>query len=76
MTAKQIAICRTAKTVGVALAAGITTSVLLIYVPLLILGVGFCVVAMLGFIYLIYELELSKAEYTETLNQLKQDLSN
>lgn len=76
MTSKQIAIRRTAKLVGVALAAGIATSVLLIYVPLPILGVGFCVIAMLGFIHLIYELELSKAEYTKTLNQLKQDLAD
>lgn len=76
MTAKQTALFNTAKLIGVALIAGAITSALLVFVPLPLLGFGVCVVVMLYLIHMIYELELSKAEYRETLLKLKQDLAD
>jgi fatty acid desaturase len=74
MTSKQTALFNTAKMVGVALIAGAITGVLLAFVPLPYIGLGVCVIAILYLVHMIYELELSKAEYRETLTQLKQDL--
>ena len=74
MTAKQTALINVAKMLGVAVLAGAVTSLLLIFVPLPLLGIGVCVVVMLFLVHMIYELELSKAEYRETLAQLKKDL--
>jgi len=74
MTAKQTALINTSKMLGVAVLAGAVTSLLLIHVPLPLLGIGACVVVMLFLVHMLYELELSKAEYRETLAQLKKDL--
>ena len=74
MTAKQTALFNTAKMLGVAVLAGALTSALLVFVPLPLLGLGACVILMLYLVHMIYELELSKAEYRETLTQLKKDL--
>jgi fatty acid desaturase len=74
MTAKQTALINTSKMLGVAVLAGAVTSLLLIFVPLPYIGIGVCVVVMLFLVHMIYELELSKAEYRETLTQLKKDL--
>jgi fatty acid desaturase len=74
MTPKQTALINVAKMLGVAVLAGAVTSLLLIHVPLPLLGIGACVVVMLVLVHMIYELELSKAEYRETLTQLKKDL--
>lgn len=74
MTSKQTALFNTAKLFAVAILAGVVTSALLIHVPLPLLGIGAAVIAMLYLVHMIYELELSKAEYRETLTQLKQDL--
>ena len=74
MTAKQTALINVSKMLGVAVLAGAVTSLLLIHVPLPLLGIGVCVIMMLFLIHWIYELELSKAEYRETLTQLKKDL--
>ena len=76
MTSKQTALFNTAKLFGVALLAGTVTGILLMNVPLPILGIGAAVIAMLFLIHMIYELELSKAEYRETLTQLKKDLAD
>ena len=74
MTAKQTAMLNVAKMLGVAVLAGTVTSLLLIFVPLPYIGIGVCVIVMLFLVHMIYELELSKAEYRETLTQLKKDL--
>jgi hypothetical protein len=74
MTAKQTALINTSKMLGVAVLAGSVTSLLLIFVPLPYIGIGVCVVVLLFLVHMIYELELSKAEYRETLAQLKKDL--
>jgi fatty acid desaturase len=74
MTAKQTALINVAKMLGVAVLAGSVTSLLLIFVPLPYIGIGVCVVVMLFLVHMLYELELSKAEYRETLTQLKKDL--
>jgi uncharacterized membrane protein YgaE (UPF0421/DUF939 family) len=74
MTAKQTALINTSKMLGVAVLAGSVTSLLLIFVPLPYIGIGVCVVVMLFLVHMIYEVELSKAEYRETLPQLKKDL--
>jgi fatty acid desaturase len=74
MTAKQTALINVTKMLGVAVLAGAVTSLLLIFVPLPYIGIGVCVVVMLFLVHMIYELELSKAEYRETLAQLKKDL--
>jgi fatty acid desaturase len=74
MTAKQTALINTSKMLGVAVLAGAVTSLLLIFVPLPYIGIGVCVVVMLFLVHMIYELELSKAEYRETLTRLKKDL--
>jgi fatty acid desaturase len=74
MTAKQTALINTSKMLGMAVLAGAVTSLLLIFVPLPYIGIGVCVVVMLFLVHMIYELELSKAEYRETLAQLKKDL--
>ena len=74
MTAKQTALINVAKMLGMAVLAGSVTSLLLIFVPLPYIGIGVCVVVMLFLVHMIYELELSKAEYRETLAQLKKDL--
>jgi uncharacterized membrane protein YgaE (UPF0421/DUF939 family) len=74
MTAKQTALIITAKMLGVAVLAGAVTSLLLIFVPLPYIGIGVCAVVMLVLVHMIYELELSKAEYRETLTRLKKDL--
>jgi fatty acid desaturase len=74
MTAKQTALINVAKMLGMAVLAGSVTSLLLIFVPLPYIGIGVCVVVMLFLVHMIYELELSKAEYRETLTQLKKDL--
>jgi fatty acid desaturase len=74
MTAKQTAQINVAKMLGMAVLAGAVTSLLLIFVPLPYIGIGVCVVVMLFLVHMIYEVELSKAEYRETLAQLKKDL--
>ena len=74
MTPKQTAMLNVAKMLGVAVLAGTVVSLLLIHVPLPLLGIGACVIMMLYLIHMIYELELSKAEYRESLTQLKKDL--
>jgi Flp pilus assembly protein TadB len=74
MTAKQTALINVTKLVGLALIVGIVTTVLLMHVPLPYVAIGVCVAVMLYLIHMIYELELSKAEYRETLTQLKKDL--
>lgn len=74
MTAKQIAMLNVARLVGVAVLAGVLTTTLLIHVPLPYLGIGVCVIVMLYLVHMVYELELSKAEYRESLTQLKKDL--
>lgn len=74
MTAKQTALFNTARLLAVAVLAGAATIALLIHVPLPLLGFGVWVIVMLYLIHMIYELELSKAEYRETLTQLKKDL--
>jgi fatty acid desaturase len=74
MTAKQTALINVAKMLGVAVLAGAVTSLLLIFVPLPYIGIGVCVIVMLFLVHMLYELELSKAEYRETLTQLKKDL--
>jgi fatty acid desaturase len=74
MTAKQTALINVAKMLGMAVLAGAVTSLLLIFVPLPYIGIGVCVVVMLFLVHMIYELELSKAEYRETLTRLKKDL--
>lgn len=74
MTPKQTAIRNVAKLVGVAVLAGAATSALVAFVPLPLIGIGFCAIVMLYLIHMIYELELSRAEYRETLTQLKKDL--
>jgi uncharacterized membrane protein YgaE (UPF0421/DUF939 family) len=74
MTPKQTALINTSKMLGMAVLAGSVTSLLLIFVPLPYIGIGVCVVVMLFLVHMIYELELSKAEYRKTLTQLKKDL--
>lgn len=74
MTAKQTAMLNVAKLIGVAVLAGAMTSALLIHVPLPLLGIGVSVVVIVYLIHMIYELELSKAEYRQSLQQLKKDL--
>ena len=74
MTSKQTALFNTAKLAAVALLSGVVTGALLIHVPLPLLGIGASVIVMLYLIHMIYELELSKAEYRATLIQLKKDL--
>ena len=74
MTPKQTALINMAKMLGVAVLAGSVTSLLLIFVPLPYIGIGVCVIVMLFLVHMIYELELSKAEYRENLAQLKKDL--
>jgi fatty acid desaturase len=74
MTSKQTAMLNVAKLVGVALFAGALTSALVAFVPMPLLGIGVCVIVMLYLVHMIYELELSKAEYRESLTRLKQDL--
>ena len=74
MTAKQTAMLNVAKLIGVAVLAGALTSTLLIFVPVPFIGIGVCVVVMLYLVHMIYELELSKAEYRQSLTQLKKDL--
>ena len=74
MTSKQTALFNTAKLFAVAILAGVVTGALLIHVPLPLLGIGASVIVLLYLIHMVYELELSKAEYRETLTQLKKDL--
>jgi hypothetical protein len=74
MTPKQTAMLNVAKLVGVAVLAGALTSSLLIFVPLPYIGIGVCMIVLLYLVHMIYEMELSKAEYRETLTQLKKDL--
>jgi fatty acid desaturase len=69
MTAKQTALINVAKMLGVAVLAGSVTSLLLIFVPLPYIGIGVCVVVMLFLVHMIYELELSKAEYREKIGR-------
>jgi uncharacterized membrane protein YgaE (UPF0421/DUF939 family) len=70
MTAKQTAMLNVARLFGVAVLAGTLTSTLLIFVPLPFIGIGACVIVLLYLIHMIYEMELSKAEYLEALNKL------
>ena len=70
MTPKQTAMINVAKLLGVAVLAGTLTSSLLIFVPLPYIGIGVCMIVLLYLIHMIYEMELSKAEYLETLNKL------
>lgn len=74
MTAKQTAMLNVAKLLGVAVLAGALTSALLMFVPLPLIGIGVCVIVIVYLIHMIYELELSKAEYRQSLQQLKKDL--
>ena len=76
MTSKQTALFNTAKLFAVAILAGTVTSLLLIHVPLPLLGIGASVIVLLYLVHMIYELELSRAEYRETLIKLKQDLAD
>lgn len=76
MTSKQTALFNTAKLFAVAILAGVVTGALLIHVPLPLLGIGAAVIVMLYLVHMVYELELSKAEYRETLLKLKQDLAD
>jgi|LauGreDrversion4_2_1035121.scaffolds.fasta_scaffold144600_4 hypothetical protein len=70
MTPKQIAIRNMAKMVGLSLIVGAGTGILLNTVPLVILGIGFSII-LIGFLgKMIYDLELSKAEHLQALNNL------
>lgn len=70
LSLKQTALLNVAKLVGLAVFLGTVTGILLIHVPLPYLGIGICVIVMLYFIHMIYELELSKAELREALKEL------
>ena len=70
MTPKQIAIRNMAKMVGLSLIVGAGTGILLNTVPLVIQGIGFSII-LIGFLgKMIYDLELSKAEHLQALNNL------
>jgi hypothetical protein len=70
MTAKQTALINVAKMLGVAVLAGAVTSLLLIFVPLPYIGIGFCVGMLVYLCKMLYDLELAKAEHLEALNTL------
>ena len=61
-----------AKMLGVALAAGVTTSLLVFYVPWPLLFIGGLVIAILYMIHMIYELELDKAQLLEDLKRQRE----
>ena len=71
MTAKQIAIRNVTKMASIALIVGVGTGVLIKTVPLAILGIGACVIGISFLVKMVYDVELSKAEHLETLNNLK-----
>jgi uncharacterized membrane protein YgaE (UPF0421/DUF939 family) len=74
LSLKQTALINVAKLVGLAVLVGSVTSVLLMAVPLPYIGIGVCVIVLLYMIHMIYELELSKAEYQETLKKLNEQI--
>lgn len=71
MTPKMTALRNTAKLFGVAVLAGALTSSLLIFVPLPYIGIGACVIVLLFWVHVIYEMELDKAKRLQELNNLK-----
>jgi hypothetical protein len=69
MTPKQTALISMAKMIGLAILAATVTSVLLMFVPLPMIGIGLCLIGISILGKMIYDLELSKAESLEALNK-------
>ena len=76
MTAKQTALRNMAKMVALALIVGSSAGLLIMTVPVAVLGIGSAMIMFVCLAKMIYDLELSKAEYRETLIKLKQDLAD
>ena len=70
LSPKQTALTQTLKLFAVALLIGVLTSLAFAYFTVSQIGISFCIV-MLAFLgKMIYDIELSEAEYLETLKEL------
>jgi hypothetical protein len=70
MSARKTAIIRTAVIMSGALAIGAVTSLILMFLTLVQIGILFCVVALVMLATLVYDFELSRAKSLEELKEL------
>lgn len=74
MTPKQTALIKTAKLITIAIAISVLVHLLFAFLTLAQIGIIFYLVLFAFLAKMVYDLELSKAEHEQSLDQLKKDL--
>jgi predicted aspartyl protease len=70
MTAKQTALIQTAKLFAIAITAGVLVNVAFAFLTVAQIGIAFAVVVLAALAKMVYDIELSKAQHREALNEL------
>jgi Flp pilus assembly protein TadB len=70
LSLKQIALIQTAKLFAIVLSIGALVNVAFIYLTVTQVGIAFAVAVLAALVKMVYDVELSKAEYRETLKEL------